>query len=58
MHRENMNAYTILVGNPEGLLRRTRPRWEYDIKMGLREIAYGGINWIDLAQDGASEGLF
>jgi hypothetical protein len=41
------------VGKPEGKrpLRRPRRRWEDDIKMDLREIGWGGMDWIDLAQD-------
>jgi hypothetical protein len=47
------NAHRILVGKPEGkiLLKRPRRRWEDNIKIDLREIACGGMNWIDLAQD-------
>jgi hypothetical protein len=32
-------------------LGRPRRRWEDNIRMDLREIGWGGINWIDLAQD-------
>jgi hypothetical protein len=41
------------VGKPEGnrLLGRPRHRWEDNIKMGLREIGWDGVDWIDLAQD-------
>jgi hypothetical protein len=41
------------VGNPEGKrpLRRTRCRWDDSIKMDLREVGWGCMNWIDLAQD-------
>jgi hypothetical protein len=41
------------VGKPEGKrpLGRPRHRWEDNIKMNLREIGWGGMNWIDLAQD-------
>jgi hypothetical protein len=28
-----------------------RRRWEDNIKMDLREIGWGGMDWIDLAQD-------
>jgi hypothetical protein len=47
---EKMNAYRILVGNPEGKrpLRRPRRRWVDNIKMDLRET---GWDWLDLAQD-------
>jgi hypothetical protein len=38
----------ILVGNPEG---RPRCRWVDNIKMDLREIGWGGVDWIELAQD-------
>jgi hypothetical protein len=50
---EKGNAYRILVGKPEGKrpLGRGRPRWEDNIKMDLREIGWGGMDWIDLAQD-------
>jgi hypothetical protein len=41
------------VGKPEGKrpLGRPRRRWEYNIRMDLREIRWGGVDWIDLAQD-------
>jgi hypothetical protein len=44
-----------LVGKPEGKrsLGRTRRRWEDNIRMDLKEIGWGGIDWIDLAQDRA-----
>jgi hypothetical protein len=47
------NAYRILVGKPEGKRPLGRPRrmWEDNIKMDLREIGWGGMEWIDLAQD-------
>jgi hypothetical protein len=32
-------------------LRRLRSRWVDNIKMGLRETVWGGMDWIDLAQD-------
>jgi hypothetical protein len=32
-------------------LGRLRRRWEDNIKMGLQEVGYGGIDWIELAQD-------
>jgi hypothetical protein len=46
-------AYRILVEKPEGKRSLGRPRrsWEDNIKMDLREIAWGGMDWIDLAQD-------
>jgi hypothetical protein len=50
---EKRNAYRILVGKPERGRRLGRPRhrWEDNIKMVLREIGWGGMDWIDLAQD-------
>jgi hypothetical protein len=41
------------VGKPEGKrqLGRTRRRWEDNFRMNLREIGWGGMDWIDLAQD-------
>jgi hypothetical protein len=52
-HRLKTNAYMILVGNPEGRrqLGRRRRRWEDTIKMNLREIEWGGMNWIHLPQN-------
>jgi hypothetical protein len=51
-HGEVRGAYSILVGRPEGRrqLGRPRRRWE-DIKMDLREIGFGDVDWIHLAQD-------
>jgi hypothetical protein len=50
---EKRNAYRILVGKPEGKrpLRRPRRRCVDNIKMDLREIGLGGMDWIDLSQD-------
>jgi hypothetical protein len=41
------------VGKPEEKrpLGSPRFRWENNIKMGLTEIRWGGMDWIDLAQD-------
>jgi hypothetical protein len=41
------------VGKSEGKrpLRRPRRRWEDNIKIYLREIGWGGMDWIVLAQD-------
>jgi hypothetical protein len=45
--------YRVLMGKPEGKrpLERTRRRWEDGIKMDLRKIGLGGVEWIHLAQD-------
>jgi hypothetical protein len=50
---EGRNVYRVLVGKPEGKrpLERHQCRWEDGIKMGLREIGSGGVEWIHLAQD-------
>jgi hypothetical protein len=41
------------VGKTEGTRPPGRPRrrWEDNIKMDLRELGWGGMYWIDLAQD-------
>jgi hypothetical protein len=51
--RGKRTAYRILVGKLEGKrpLGRLRSRWVEDIKMDLREIGWGGMDWINLAQD-------
>jgi hypothetical protein len=50
---EKRNACRILVGKPEGKrpLGRRRHRWKDNIRMYLREIGSGGMDWIDVAQD-------
>jgi hypothetical protein len=50
---EKRTAYRILVGKLEGKrpLGRPKCRWEDNIGMGLREMGWGGMDWIDLAQD-------
>jgi hypothetical protein len=50
---EVRGAYNILVGRPEGRrpLGRPRRRWDDNIKLDLREIGLGDVDWIDLAQD-------
>jgi hypothetical protein len=50
---EGRKVYRVLVGNPEGKrpLERPRHRWQDGIKMDLREIGWGGVEWIHLAQD-------
>jgi hypothetical protein len=50
---EKRNACWILVGKPEGKRPLERPRrgWEDNIRMNLREIKLGGMDWINLAKD-------
>jgi hypothetical protein len=50
---ERRGAYRGLVGKPEGRspIERPRHRWEDNIKMDLREVGCGGMDWINLAQD-------
>jgi hypothetical protein len=44
--RETRNAYSILVGKPEGKrpLGRPRRRWVDNIKMDLRETGWYGLD--------------
>jgi hypothetical protein len=51
--REEKNVYRVLMGKPEGKrpLERPRRRWEDGIRMDLREIGWGSVDWIHLAQD-------
>jgi hypothetical protein len=50
---EVRGAYNILVGRHEGRrpLGRHRRRWEDNIKMDLRGIRFGDVDWIHWAQD-------
>jgi hypothetical protein len=50
---EDRKVYKVLVGKPEGkrALGRPRHRWEFGIRMDLREIGWEGVDWIRLAED-------
>jgi hypothetical protein len=50
---ERRGAYRALMGKPEGRrpLGRPRRRWGNNIKMDLREVGWGDMDWINLAQD-------
>jgi hypothetical protein len=50
---EVRGAYKILVGKPERRrpLGRPRRRSEDNIKMDLREVGFGDVDWIHLAHD-------
>ena len=46
-------VYRVLVRKPEGRrpLGRPRRRWEENIRMDLREVGCGCVDWMELAQD-------
>ena len=48
---ERSGARLVVVGKPEGKrpLGRPRHRWEDNIKMDLKEVGCGSMDWIDLA---------
>jgi hypothetical protein len=50
---EERKVYKVLMGKPEGKrpLGRPRRRWEDGIRMDLRDIGFGDVDWIRLAQD-------
>ena len=50
---ERRGVYRVLMGKPKGKrpLGSPRRRWENNIKMDLQVVGYGGIDWIELAQD-------
>jgi hypothetical protein len=50
---EERKVYKVLVETPEEKrsLGRPRRRWEDGIRMDVREIGLGGVNWIRLAQN-------
>jgi hypothetical protein len=50
---EERKVYKVLVGKPEGRrpLGRPRRRWEYGVRMDLKEIGLEGADSIRLAQD-------
>jgi hypothetical protein len=54
---EVSNAYSILIGKPEGRrpLGRPRRRWKDNIQMDLREMGLGmwiGLIWLRIGTDG------
>jgi hypothetical protein len=58
MNEEKRNACRILVGKPEEKrpLGRPRRRWVDNNKMDLRDVGWGGMDWIWL-RIGTSGGL-
>jgi hypothetical protein len=50
---EERKVNKVLVGKPKGKrpLGRPRRRWEDGIRMYLREIGFGGVDWIRLAEE-------
>jgi hypothetical protein len=50
---ERRGIYRVLVRIPEGNrpLERSRHRWEDNIRMDLKEVGCGSMDWIELAQD-------
>jgi hypothetical protein len=48
---EKINTYKVLVGKPEGKRPpgRGSRRCQVNIKMDLREVGLGGMNWLHLA---------
>jgi hypothetical protein len=52
-HGRGEKVHKVLVGKSEGKrpLGRPRRRWEDGVRMDLREIGLGSVDWIRLAQD-------
>jgi hypothetical protein len=52
-HAWEKNIYKVLMRKPKGKrpLERPRRRWEDGIRMDHREIGWGSVEWIKLAQD-------
>jgi hypothetical protein len=50
---EERGVYRVLLGKLEGRrpMGRPRRRWVDNIRMDLREVGYGYMDWIGLAQD-------
>jgi hypothetical protein len=50
---EERKLYKVLVGKPEGKrpLERPRCRWKDRLRLDLKEIGWGSVEWIQLAQD-------
>ena len=50
---DRRGVFRVLMGKPEGKrpLGRRRFRWEDNIKKGLQEVVYGGMECIEMAQE-------
>jgi hypothetical protein len=48
--KKDRNAHRFLLGKPEGKRPLGRPRRKWVV--GLREIGWSSMDWIDPAQDG------
>jgi hypothetical protein len=50
---ENRNACRILVGKPEKKIPLGKPTYRHvdNIKMDIRQVDWGDMDWIDLTQD-------
>ena len=50
---DGRSAFKILTGKSRGkrTLRRTRHKWEDNIRMNLKEVGINTWNWVVLAQD-------
>jgi hypothetical protein len=46
-------VFSILVGKPERKIPPGSPRrrWEYNIRMYLRERGWEGVDWMNLVED-------
>jgi hypothetical protein len=50
---QERKVHKVLLGKPEGNrpLERSRCRWEVGITMDFREVGWGCVNWIQVAED-------
>jgi len=50
---ERRRIFRVLMGKPEGKrpLGRPKHRWKDNIKMDLKEVGCGGMDWIKLTQE-------
>jgi hypothetical protein len=52
-HIQGTGVCRVFLGKPEGKwpLGRLGLVWDDNIKMGLQEVGWGDIDWMDMAQD-------
>ena len=47
--KRKMHTFFVVIPEGKKQRRKTKCRWEVNIKMGLKEMAFYGVDWISMA---------